>query len=185
MALSAAVQRHEVHRRLIDLKAYARDDGLYDIEAHLVDTKPFPFPLVARSEPLSVGEPLHDMSIRLTVNDDYVVQNVEASSDKTPFLICKEAETTLSSLVGERIGSGWSAIVKQKLQGASSCTHLRELLLPMATAAIQGINGARREGQNSVDPAQMKVKPDSCYAFAQHREVIQLYWPNLFVSKGQ
>ncbi|PTB19093.1 hypothetical protein C9I57_18745 [Trinickia symbiotica] len=183
MAFSTAVHRREIHHRSINMTVYARDDGLYDIEARLVDTKPFAFPLLARSEPLPAGAPLHDLSLRVTVNEDYVVKSIEASSDETPFDICTEAESTLSPLVGERIGAGWSSMVKQKLQGSSTCTHLRELLIPIGTAAIQGVNGLRREGHVSVDASQTNVKLDSCYAFARDRKVVRLYWPDDFKPK--
>src|SRR5947209_5611303 len=36
-----AVGRREMHMRRIEMRAYARDDGLWDVEAHLRDEKPF------------------------------------------------------------------------------------------------------------------------------------------------
>jgi hypothetical protein len=119
-----------VHRRIIDMEAYAREDGLYDVEAHLVDTKPFEFVRLSAPRPLAAGEPLHDLWIRMTVDDNYEVRAIEAASDVTPHGICKEAETTLSVLVGERLVRGWSAKVKERLRGAASCTHLIEVLIP-------------------------------------------------------
>ena len=41
MTISNPTTRREIHRRVIDVTAFARDDGLYDIEAHLIDRKPF------------------------------------------------------------------------------------------------------------------------------------------------
>ena len=43
MPLSAIADRREVHHRVIDMKTYARGNGLFDAEAHLVDRKPFDF----------------------------------------------------------------------------------------------------------------------------------------------
>ena len=137
MPLSQPVARREVHHRLIDMQAYAREDGLYDVEAHLVDTKPFEFVRVSSPRPVPAGEALHDLWIRMTVDGDYTVRAIEAASDITPYGICKEAESTLSVLVGERLVRGWSAKVKERLRGAASCTHLMELLMPMATTAYQ------------------------------------------------
>ncbi|SAL86032.1 hypothetical protein AWB74_07539 [Caballeronia arvi] len=185
MTFSAAVRRREIHNRSIDMKVFARDDGLYDIEARLVDIKPFAFPVVGHSKALPARAPLHDLSLRVTVSEDYVVKNIEASSDRTPFDVCREAQSSLSPLIGERIAAGWSSIVRQRLQDSSTCTHLRELLIPLATAAIQGIKGLRREGQTSVDASQTDVKLDSCYAFARDREIIRLYWPHLYESGEQ
>jgi hypothetical protein len=44
MPLSPPVSREELHTRAITLHGYRRDDGLFDIEAHLIDTKPFALP---------------------------------------------------------------------------------------------------------------------------------------------
>lgn len=177
MPLSTAANRREIHHRLIDMKAYAREDGLFDVEAHLVDRKPFAFWRVHAPEPIPVGQPLHDMWIRLTVDDQYVVRGVAAASDVTPFELCKEAETTLEVLVGERIAAGWSSKVKNLLRGAASCTHLMEMLIPMATTTLQGIRGLQRERKVSGDASVAPVKLDSCYAYARHRDVVKVFWP--------
>lgn len=177
MPLSPPIPRKTVHHRLIDMQAFRRDDGLFDIEAHLVDTKPFPFARVSSPAPLPAGEPLHDLWVRATVDANYVVHCIEAASDATPYPLCKEAQTTLQSLVGERMASGWSAKVKEKLRGAASCTHLMELLIPIATVAFQGIMGAAREGQTEVDVSKVEVRLDSCYAYARNRSVVKTYWP--------
>ncbi|WP_349607743.1 DUF2889 domain-containing protein [Cupriavidus sp. DF5525] len=177
MPLSPPAARREIHERVISMKAYQREDGLYDIEARLIDTKPFAFQRISLADPLPPGEALHDLSLRLTVDRDYVVRAVEASSDATPYSLCKETESTLSVLVGDRIASGWSSTVKAKLRGAASCTHLMEMLIPMGTTAFQGINGVQREGQTTVDTSKIPVRVDSCYSYAKHRSVIQRYWP--------
>jgi hypothetical protein len=105
------------------------------------------------------------------------VRGVEAASDVTPFELCKEAERTLGVLVGERIGSGWSSRVKSLLRGAASCTHLMEMLIPMATTTLQGIRGLGRERKVPVDATAVQVKVDSCYAYASHRDVVKMFWP--------
>src|SRR5437868_4290329 len=114
MPLSENATRREIHHRVIDMKAYARDDGLYDVEGHLVDTKPYPFKRIASPEPIPAGQPLHDLWVRLTVDDQYIVRRIEASSDVTPYGLCKEAESSLEPRVGERIASGWTAKVKER-----------------------------------------------------------------------
>src|SRR5258707_11605591 len=95
MPLSDPAPRRDVHHRVIDMHGFRREDGLYDIEAHLVDTKPFPMALISRPEPLPAGMPLHDLSVRVTIDDTFLIRNIEASSDATPYELCKEAESTL------------------------------------------------------------------------------------------
>jgi hypothetical protein len=182
MSLSESRPRRELHHRVIEMRAYAREDGLYDVEARLIDRKPFPFirdPFSRDSSPVPIppGQALHDMAVRVTVDDDYVVRHIEASSDVTPWPICKEAEQTLSVLIGERVARGWSAKVKERLRGAASCTHLMELLIPMATTALQGIRGIHPERIHAVNSEGLPLKVDSCYAFGRHRELVKTLWP--------
>ena len=177
MPLTDPAARREVHERSIDMKVFARDDGLYDIEAHLMDRKPFPFWREQRDEPIAAGQPLHDLWMRLTVNKAYVVHRIEASSDTTPFDMCRDAEQTLAVLVGERIASGWSSKVKSALRGAASCTHLMEMLITLATPAVQGIRGLVRERRIVTDQKTVIGKLDTCYAYSRERAVVKMYWP--------
>ena len=177
MPLAPCAPRRELHHRLIDMRTYEREDGLYDVEARLVDRKPFPFKRESSPIPIPAGQALHDLWLRVTVDDDYVVRSIEASSDVTPWPLCKETERTLSVLVGERIARGWSAVVKERLRGAASCTHLMEMLIPMATTALQGIRGIHRERVRELDANGVPLKIDSCYAYGRQREVVKMLWP--------
>ena len=177
MPLSEPRSRREIHHRVIDMKAYARDDGLYDAEAHLVDTRPFPFKRISSPEMVQPGDPHHDLWVRLTVDGDFVVRVVEAASDVTPWDLCKQAEGTLSVLVGERLARGWSAKVKERLRGAASCTHLMEMLIPLATTALQGIRALQPEEYRKGDEPLVAAKMDSCYAYGREREVVRMLWP--------
>lgn len=177
MPLSPPAGRREIHHRVIDMNAYLREDGLYEVEAHLVDTKPFDFERMASPQPIPAGQALHDLWVRLTLDGNLVVQAVEAASDVTPYPLCKEAETTLQVLVGERIVRGWSAVVKERLRGAASCTHLMEMMIPLATTALQGIRGMKPKHERRTDSGGVPAHIDSCYAYGSSREVVQRLWP--------
>jgi hypothetical protein len=177
MPLSSPSARREIHHRIIDLRAYARDDGMYDVEVHLVDRKPFDFVRDSSPQPIPAGQALHDLWVRITVDDDYVVRAIEAASDVTPWALCKQAQSTLSVMVGEKIARGWSAKVKERLRGAASCTHLMEMLLPAATVALQGIRGLHPQRRKAVDAQGVPLKIDSCFAYGREREVVLQLWP--------
>jgi hypothetical protein len=177
MPLPDATPRRQIHRRTIEMEAFAREDGLFDVEARLVDRKPFPFVRMSSPEPTPAGEALHDLWIRMTVDGDHVVRDIVASSDVTPWLLCKDATDTLRVLVGERIARGWSAKVKERLRGAASCTHLMEMLLPMATTALQGIRGLHPERARTVDASGVPTKIDTCFAYGRQRQVVKMLWP--------
>jgi hypothetical protein len=177
MPLSEPVARREIHHRVVDMRTYARDDGLYDVEARLVDRKPFPFKRPSQPEPIPAGMPLHDLWIRVTVDEGSTVRAIEASSDVTPWGICKEAGAPLQGLVGERIARGWSSRVKELLRGASGCTHLMEMLVTLGTPALQGIRGLKRDQVNELNRDGVPAKLDSCYAYGRGREVVRMLWP--------
>jgi hypothetical protein len=177
MPLPDPVDREAVHRRAIDLQAWRRRDGLYDIEAHLVDTKSAPFMRALNPEPIPAGEPLHDLWVRLVIDDHFLVHDAIAASDVTPFPVCREATGSLKVLVGECIGAGWSKLVKERLRGAAGCTHLMELLMPLATVAIQAMVPITQQRPLRTDANGRPRKIDSCYAYAAEREVVKALWP--------
>lgn len=177
MPLNDPTARRQVHHRTIDLQTFAREDGLFDVEAHLLDRKPFAFRRLSRPTPIPPGEALHDLRIRMTIDQDLVVQDIQAASVTTPWALCRNAESTLSVLLGERIARGWSSKVKERLRGAAGCTHLMEMLIPMATVALQGIRGLQPEHVLAVDSDGVPRKIDSCYAYSREREVVQQLWP--------
>jgi hypothetical protein len=176
MALPPAVPREDLHLRRIELRGYRRQDGLYDIEAHMVDTKAHELTL-ASGRVVSPGERLHDMSIRLTVDDDLNVIDIAASTDASPFGICVDAPDTLQTLKGLRIGAGWSKAIRERLTGRKGCTHLTELLAPLGTVAFQTLAPVRLARPAVVDGSGKPRKIDSCYAYASDREIVRERWP--------
>jgi hypothetical protein len=172
MPLPTPSSRREIHHRMIDMRAFVRDDGLFDVEAQLVDRKPFDFMRPSSSKPVPAGQSLHDLWVRLTLDTDFYVRAIEASSDVTPWPLCKEAEATLQALVGERVALGWSSKVKERLRGAAGCTHLMEMLVTIGTTALQGIRGS---DPNRRLTAEGKI--DTCYAYSRQRLVVKMLWP--------
>lgn len=177
MTLPPPSPRRPIHHRVIEMEAFARDDGLFDVEARLIDRKPFPFVRMSSPEPVPAGEPLHDIWIRMTLDREYVVRSLIAASDTTPWPLCKQATDTLSVLVGEKVARGWSSKVKERLRGAASCTHLMEMLIPMATTAFQGIRGLHPEQARAVGADGIPSKIDTCFAYGREREVVRMLWP--------
>ena len=93
MTLLSPVARKPIHHRRIDCHGYLREDGLWDIEGHLTDVKSYPFPNTFRGE-IQPGEPLHDMWLRLTLDDDLTVIRAEASTAAGPFAVCPAVSYT-------------------------------------------------------------------------------------------
>ena len=77
------ISRHRLHQRSIVLEGWQRDDGLWDIEARLVDRKDHDYPLASGVR--LQGEAIHDMWIRVTVDQQLNVHDAVASSDSVPY----------------------------------------------------------------------------------------------------
>jgi hypothetical protein len=105
------------------------------------------------------------------------VIDIIASTDASPFGICPEATDTLRTLKGLQIGVGWTAAVRQRLASRKGCTHLTELLSPLATVAFQTLSHVRKGKPTPVDANGKPRKIDSCYAYASDRDVVHRLWP--------
>src|ERR1700722_14039236 len=142
MQLSQPADRERLHTRSIEINGYHRADGLYDIEAHLTDTKSFG---QTNSDPAHIepGEPIHDMRLRLTLDEQMHIKAVEAVSDKTPYAMCPTAAPNFTRLIGMQIKAGFLREATHAVGGTIGCTHLRELLQQMATIAFQTINPSK------------------------------------------
>ena len=180
MPLSPPQPRQHLHTRAIDLNGYQREDGLWDIEAHLTDTKTYGFPNRDRGA-IGAGEPIHDMWLRVTVDETLTVRAVEAATEASPFSICGEATPVFEKLVGLTIAPGWRREAKKRVGGVHGCTHLFELLGPIATVAIQTM--VRSTTQKPRDP---KAKPrhvDSCHALRGDGPVVKEHFPEFYTGE--
>lgn len=174
------MDRQELHHRQIDLRFYRRGDGLYEVVGHLVDRKNHPFrrPLATADTP--PGTPIHDITVHLVVDEAMRVRDAWADMPTTPFTACPGAAQALGQLKGLSMRKGWNRQVRALLGGAVSCTHVVELLGPMATTVFQGLAPLRLARMHDPDQeAQRREKVDSCYSYAAHGEVVARLWPQL------
>ena len=146
MPLSAPVPRKHLHTRSVTFQGFDREDGMWDIEAHLTDAKTYPQDLYERGR-LEPQQPIHDLWIRLTVDDQFMVRAVESTMDGTPTEECQGAKPPMQGLVGVNLGPGLRRAVDRVLGGTLGCTHLRELVVNMATVAYQLIPHGQRYRQ--------------------------------------
>jgi hypothetical protein len=179
MPLPASVQREHLHTRRYEFSGYRREDGLWDIEGHLTDVKTYSFPNDYRGE-IKAGEPVHDMWVRLTLDDDFNVVDIDVATDAGPFRICPDIAPAFKVMKGERIQPGWHQRIKTLLGGVKGCIHLSEMLGAMGTVAFQTMYG---RGQRKPDPARRPPHLDSCHALASDGELVKRYWPQFYSGK--
>ncbi|HSE73421.1 MAG TPA: DUF2889 domain-containing protein [Dongiaceae bacterium] len=191
-ALSVPVPRDAQHFRNYQFAGYRRADGLFDIEGRMTDAKSYSFPSEWRGR-VQEGEPIHDMRIRLTLDEQFIIRDVECVTAAGPYEICPAVTPAFAALKGERVGRGWSRILREKFGGRNGCVHHVEMLRAMATVAFQTLYGwqerrKRETGQSSSEgPPSPEAAPgrkpgfiDSCHALASDGEVVRTHFPQFY-----
>jgi hypothetical protein len=186
MPLSKPVAREPIHKRTVTCTGYLREDGLWDIEGNLVDQKTYAFPNESRGE-VPPGEPVHGMWIRMTVDESLTIRDMEAVTDYGPFAICPAITPNFKRMIGVQIGKGFRREIKQRVGGTEGCTHLVEMLGPLATTAFQSVfpyqEKRRRENPEIAKKEGPRERPrilDTCHALASDGEVVKNHWPEFY-----
>ncbi len=192
MPLSPPKARQHLHRRQIDLEGYYREDGLFDIEAHITDRKSYTYESKWRGTVPS-GYPVHDMSLRVSIDHQLVVREVEAVMDVQPYTMCSDILGNFQKLVGLRIGAGWNRRVREVVGGVEGCTHIAELLGPIATVAFQTMSGDYPKSLMGLDSSGAQAsgeKEDTvpfmlngCYTWNTSSPVVQQDFPDYYQPK--
>lgn len=189
MPLSAPAPRHHIHTREVTCNGYRRADGLWDIEGHLVDVKSYCFHTTGRGD-IQPGEAIHEMWLRLTVTDEFEVVDIEAHTVQSPFPVCDRVVGAYKGLIGLTIGAGWNRAIKERLGGVRGCTHLTELLGPIATTAFQTIYpllSRERAEQAALRPEKGPVERpallDVCHVFDTNGAYVKEHWPDHYTGQ--
>lgn len=181
-------ERHRLmHRRSIECNGYLRNDGLWEVEAWLVDTKPFAQRDHFRGE-LQPGDPVHDIGVRLAVDDALTIREAETTMRATPFPTCVDVEPILQRLVGERIGPGWRDLVRRKIGRLETCTHLSELLGPAVTTLYQTMSyGKTPDGRSSLEDQRGAREPPfflgGCHSWRTDGPVVAELFPQFVTPR--
>jgi hypothetical protein len=186
MGLPESAPRDKKHHRKIDCEGFLREDGLWDIDAHMVDTRSYDcgYDELHRGGVIRAGEPVHDMWLRFTIDLDFLIHDVRAASDETPFGICPRAADAMRELIGLRIGSGWRKQVRERIGSNQSCTHLMDLLGQLTATAYQTLHAALEEREAARESfGEARDKPpiiDTCLALSSSGEVVKKRWPEFY-----
>ena len=179
MPLSEPAPRERMHCRDIRIEGYRRGDGLWDIEAHMTDSKSYAFDNAYRGR-IGPGEPLHDMWLRMTLDEELVVQSLEASTEAGPFEACPAITPNYARMAGVKVGPGWSRAIKERLGGVEGCTHLREVLGAMATVAFQTLYPVLARKTPKDGKPRRPSLIDSCHAYRADGPVVKSHWPDFY-----
>lgn len=198
MPLSPPIGRQHLHTRRVVCQGFFRDDGLWDIEGRITDEKTYEHANEWRG-PLKPGDFVHDMSIRLTIDHTFTIVDAEAVTDKSPYSMCGDIAPAFRKLVGLRIGGGFHRAVRERLGGVHGCTHIVELLGPVATTAFQTVsskkardlNREHRKKTGTLPPKDPNAAPkprrkpymlDTCHTWASDSEVTRRWVPHFYTG---
>ena len=180
MPLSTPTSRKLAHTRVVTCQGYHRQDDLWDIEGRIVDTKPYRFENHDRGGWIEAKEALHDISIRLTVNIELEVIDAVAVIDASPYNYCKSVKDVARNLIGLRIAPGWTKKSRLAMGSHRGCTHLTELLGPVATTAIQTIISEKIRRSKGTSGKRQNDLLNSCYSYAEDSPVVKSHWPEYY-----
>ena len=179
MPLSPPVRRALRHTRAIHVDAFAREDGLWDLDARITDVKTNDIQLASGLR--EGGDPVHDLNLRITINRDLVIVDAEAASDKVPYPgYCDTIAPAYKSLIGLSLMSHFRLHLKDRLAGVLGCTHLTELALVLPTAAIQAYANdviKTRDGDAVDDSTERPFQLDRCHALSLNGPAVARYYP--------
>lgn len=202
--LPKPVRRQAIHRRVYDANAYEREDGLFDIDVEMIDTKPFAFDNTDRGY-VAAGEALHHMKMRVTLDETMEIKDIEARTLASPYLMCGAITDNYKQLIGLKIVGGFlkkAAAITGRDQG---CTHHNDMLKVMGTTAFQGLwtiisrrHKARAEEaaakggdeadltkttQQLVGKTAAAALLNTCHAYAPTSPIVKRQWPDSYTGE--
>jgi hypothetical protein len=180
----AAVSRRPLHTRSLKVQVYERDDGLFDVEAELIDVKQIDMMLATGLRP--AGEPVHEMKLDLVVDRQLNIVEAGSSTVAMPYPgYCSEHGDAYGRLKGLNLLRGFRAELKQRLAGTQACTHLTELAGVLPTAVIQSFAGHVLDTKEGGGDDQPPFQLDRCHALRREGQVVKTHYPRWFVEPSR
>ncbi len=184
---ASTIPRAPRHTRSIVAQAFEREDGLWDIDARITDTKPRVVELASGQR--AAGEPIHDLWLRLTVDLQLTIVDAVAASDAVPYPdYCDTIGPAYRKLIGLNLMQGFRHAVRERLGGVAGCTHLTELAAVLPTAVIQAFAGdvvPTRDGHADDGTSHPPFQLDRCHALRRDAPAVEKYYPRWVIKSVQ
>jgi hypothetical protein len=180
MALpTAAPERQLKHRRSLDVQIYARGNGLWEVDARLIDTKTRDTAMAGGVR--HAGEPIHEMLLRLVVDEELNILEAGSETLWMPYPgHCENHGDAYASLVGLNLLRGFRLKVLERLRGVQGCTHLTELTQVLPTAVIQAFAGEVIDTREGSPLGEAPFQIDRCHALRADGDVVRQYYPRWY-----
>lgn len=166
------IARKPKHVRRITFEVFEREDGLWDMEGHLIDTKSADVTMLHGVR--RAGEPIHEMWIRVTINTHFDVVDACGLIDWSPYPgTCDKVGPDYARLIGLNLMRGFRAAVRERLPNNERCTHVHELVNHLPTMGVQSMY---RELMRP-DATRKPVPIDNCHAQRSDSEIVRIQYP--------
>jgi hypothetical protein len=189
--MSAPGRRH-VHTRSIRVEAFARDDGLWDLEAELIDTKARDFPLATGTR--KAGDPVHEMRLTVTIDTQLNIVDANAVAAWVPYRgHCDAIAPDYRKLIGLNLTQDFRRQLRERLGGVQGCTHITELAGVLPTAAVQSFAGEVFKTRDSAqgahagsaantekEPERKPFQLDRCHALRTDGAAVKQFYPRWY-----
>jgi len=172
------VPRKLLHSRRVHYEGFEREDGLYEIEGTLLDTKPMAFEIEGEG-PWQPEQPIHGMRLRVVIDAQFVVQDIEVAMDHVPHGECRSAQAPMRRMLGCSMRQGWRQAINERLGKVQGCAHLRELLQNMGTVAIQTLSPRMMEARKADGSAPLPL--GGCQAWDPAGPMVARIYPHFHV----
>lgn len=177
-----ALARERLHTRRIEIEGFLREDGLFDLDASLLDVKDRDFPLASGLR--AAGAPVHLLRLRLTIDREFNIVHAFACSDEVPYPgHCDTIGPAYGALVGLNLVRGFRRTVMEMFGEVRGCSHLTELLHSIPTAAIQTFASLVRSTEDT--GADKPFQLDRCHALETSAEAVRKYYPKWHRKAGE
>ena len=170
--------RTPLHTRTLTFRGFARPDGLWDMEGELHDTKHYDHPNGPGTR--LAGQAIHHLFVRVTLDAQLCIHDIATSMDTAPFGECSVADQHMRRFIGLTMGKGWRKTIEATVGGLQGCTHLRELLFNLATAAFQTLPAAFGGGDPDTPPRHL----GQCTGWDFEGNGVKEYFPQ-FYGRGE
>ncbi len=180
----AALDRQLKHRRQIDVQVFSRGNGLWEVDALLIDTKTRVANMTDGPRP--AGTPIHEMLLRLVVNEKLDILEAGSETRWMPYTgLCGEHGDAYANLVGLNLLKNFRAAVRERLGGVLGCTHITEMAQVLPTAVVQAFAGDVIDTRGDTEGAPQPFQIDRCHALRKDSEAVRLFYPRWYRPQVQ
>lgn len=175
------VSRKALHNRAINVHSFKREDGLWDLEAELIDTKSYPFDK-RDGTTHAAGKPFHHMHLRITIDHTLTILEAQAVYDAAPYgENCVTIAPAYQNLVGMNLLKSFRQAVKDRFARTKGCSHISELAGVLPTVALQTMANERAQPEDEVTQKR-PFQLEGCHALRLDGPVVEEFYPKWYVA---